>query len=67
MKTTPTKTLNGVRHVSFCPCGEPAVRYKGSAWCCQRCHDIEERLEAGQKGMDKVRPPVRSARLEEVR
>ena len=32
-------------HVHYCPCGAPAVKFKGSSHCCDRCDRIEQRLE----------------------
>lgn len=28
-----------------CPCGQPAVKFKGSAPCCDRCDRAEQRME----------------------
>lgn len=52
-----------------CPCGKPAIRYKGSAPCCARCHAIEQRLEEEnrrQGGLDCAAHPANRLHRKEV-
>lgn len=51
MKQKAVKNYRNNPRGRFCPCGEPAIKWKWNAWVCVSCDKAEENLNWDLQGI----------------